>query len=74
MQFFFQQGGVNAFSVAGIETSAGLDPNNAAAFVTGLTFVGSGPFSAPFRSGVLGIFASGGGAQRTFHTRRTRSE
>ncbi len=28
-----------------IETSAGLDPNNVTAFITGLTFVGEGEFT-----------------------------
>ncbi len=44
-QFFFPQGGVSAFDVTGIETSAGLDPNNVTAFITGLTFVGDGDFT-----------------------------
>jgi hypothetical protein len=44
-QFFFPAGGVSAFDVTGIETSAGLDPNNVTAFVTGLTFVGDGEFT-----------------------------
>ena len=44
-QFFFGQGGVAAFSVRGIETSAGLDPNNASAFITGLTFTATGAFT-----------------------------
>ncbi|MCI0464195.1 MAG: PEP-CTERM sorting domain-containing protein [Gemmataceae bacterium] len=33
---------VDRFRVLGIETSAGLDPNNPNAFVTGLTFAGDG--------------------------------
>lgn len=44
-QFFFPQGGVSAFDVTGIETSAGLDPNNVTAFITGLSFVGDGDFT-----------------------------
>jgi hypothetical protein len=44
-QFFFPQGGVSAFRVLGIETSAGLDPNNVTAFITGLTFVAAGEFT-----------------------------
>ncbi len=44
-QFFFAQGGVDFFSVRGIETSAGLDPNNANAFITGLTFTATGAFT-----------------------------
>ena len=45
VQYFFGQGGVGAFKVRGIETSAGLDPENVAAFITGLTFVSSGAFT-----------------------------
>jgi PEP-CTERM motif-containing protein len=44
-QFFFPQGGVNAFEVTGIETSAMLDPSNVTAFITGLTFAGDGDFT-----------------------------
>ena len=44
-QFFFPPGGVSEFSVRGIETSANLDPNNVTAFITGLTFAGSGEFT-----------------------------
>jgi hypothetical protein len=43
-QYFFGNGGVAAFTVTGIETSAGLDPTNGTAFVTGLTFAGDGDF------------------------------
>jgi hypothetical protein len=45
VQYFFPQGGVDAFRVAGIETSAGLDPADVTAFVTGLTFVHNGDFT-----------------------------
>jgi len=44
-QFFFPAGGVSAFRVDGIETSAHLDPGNVTAFVTGLTFATSGNFT-----------------------------
>jgi hypothetical protein len=37
--------GVDRFRVLGIEIGAGLDPNNATAFITGLTFVSSGQFT-----------------------------
>jgi hypothetical protein len=37
--------GVAQFRVADIEASAGLDPNNAAAFPTGLTFTAAGTFT-----------------------------
>jgi len=38
-------GGVNAFRVLGIEISAGLDPFDPTAFITGLTFVAAGNFT-----------------------------
>lgn len=38
-------GGVDAFTVTGIETSAGLDPTDTTAFMTTLTFAGSGSFT-----------------------------
>ena len=44
-QFFFGSGGVGRFSIRGIETSAGLDPSNVTAFVTGLTFTAAGSFT-----------------------------
>ena len=44
-QFFFPQGGVAEFTVTGIEASAGLNPADTSAFVTGLTFVSQGPFT-----------------------------
>ncbi len=44
-QFFFGAGGVGAFRVSGIETSAGLDPADATAFITGLTFAAVGGFT-----------------------------
>lgn len=44
VQIFFPEGGVNAFSVIGIDPAAGLDPNNVTAFITGLTFVTEGNF------------------------------
>ena len=44
-QYFFGTGGVSRFSIRGIEVSAGLDPNNVAAFITGLTFVSAGDFT-----------------------------
>lgn len=42
--YFFATGGVERFSIRGIETTARLDPDNVAAFVTGLTFVRDGSF------------------------------
>jgi hypothetical protein len=43
--YLFPAGGVSRFSVRGIEASAGLDPGNVTAFVTGLTFTGPGDFT-----------------------------
>jgi hypothetical protein len=43
--FDFGQGGVSRFRVTGIEISAGLDPTDTTAFVTGLTFAGNGAFT-----------------------------
>ncbi len=44
-QYFFGTGGVSDFTITGIETSAGLDPSNPTAFITGLTFSGNGDFT-----------------------------
>ena len=44
-EFFFPAGGVSQFSVRGIEPSAGLDPGDVTAFITGLTWVGLGEFT-----------------------------
>jgi len=41
-EHFFGGAGVDRFRILGIETSAGLDPNDGLAFVTGLTFAGAG--------------------------------
>ena len=41
----FGVGGVSRFRVTGIETSAGLNPGNTTAFITGLTFTGNGRFT-----------------------------
>ena len=40
----FAAGGVSEFEVLGIDPNLGLDPSNATAFVTGLTFEGAGAF------------------------------
>lgn len=40
--FDFGVGGVDRFRILGIETSAGLNPTDPTAFVTGLTFTGVG--------------------------------
>jgi hypothetical protein len=44
-EYFFPAGGVDHFSVRGITLSAKLDPGNVTAFITGLTFTGSGRFT-----------------------------
>jgi hypothetical protein len=43
--FDFGPAGVSRFRVTGIEPSAGLDPSDPTAFVTGLTFVADGRFT-----------------------------
>ncbi|PKN84230.1 MAG: hypothetical protein CVU51_10875 [Deltaproteobacteria bacterium HGW-Deltaproteobacteria-1] len=43
--FAFDGNGVDRFRILGIETSAALDPNDATAFITGLTFAGNGTFT-----------------------------
>lgn len=45
IQHAFGGAGVDRFRITGIETSAGLDPNSATAFVTGLTFAATGQAS-----------------------------
>jgi len=42
VEYDFGPDGIDRFRVLGIETSAMLDPNNPVAFVTGLTFAGTG--------------------------------
>ena len=44
-QYFFGGLGVDRFRILGIEASAGLDPTDTTAFITTLTFVGSGRFT-----------------------------
>ncbi len=43
--FDFPNGGVDAFTVTGIDPADGLDPADTTAFITGLTFVGDGTFT-----------------------------
>lgn len=43
--FNFGNGGVSRFRITDIEASAGLDPSNTTAFITGLTFTGAGKFT-----------------------------
>ena len=42
VEFDFGAGGVDRFRILGIETGAELDPNDPLAFITGLTFTGTG--------------------------------
>jgi hypothetical protein len=73
----FAPGGVDRFSIRGIETSANLDPNNPLAFVTGLTFANTGnavvfqspvvvntdsTAAVPEPSEILGTLVAGGAA------------
>lgn len=45
LEFFFPAGGVDHFSVRGINASDNLDPENVTAFITGLTFTADGSFT-----------------------------
>jgi hypothetical protein len=45
IEYFFGAGGVDEFTVTGIDPAAEIDPTNALAFITGLTFVSDGPFT-----------------------------
>lgn len=61
-QFFFATGGVDRFSLRGIETGARLDPSNVTAFITGLTFIADGSFSGtmtPLVVEISGVPAAG---------------
>ncbi|MDB5848583.1 MAG: hypothetical protein JWP29_2335 [Rhodoferax sp.] len=44
-QFFFGGTGVDRFRIMGIEAGAGLDPADATAFITNVTFAGDGRFT-----------------------------
>jgi hypothetical protein len=43
--YTFGGGGVSSFEIVGIPASADVDPSNATAFITGLTFVSNGTFN-----------------------------
>ncbi len=43
--FTFDPGGVDRFRILGIDPEVGLDPLDSTAFITGLTFAGSGQFT-----------------------------
>jgi hypothetical protein len=58
VQYFFPTGGVNDFTVTGIDPSLGLDPSNTTAFMTGLTFVSDGQFTgtqAPITTDIASV-------------------
>jgi hypothetical protein len=48
--FAFGPGGVSSFTVLGIEPSAGLDPKDPNAFLTGLTFASPGAFTGTMQA------------------------
>lgn len=54
--YSFGPGGVDRFRILGIEASAGLDPNNTTAFITGLTFVGDGNFTGTMHPIIATVF------------------
>ena len=45
VEHIFNTGGVDKFRILGIETSAGLNPEDGTAFITGLTFTNDGEFT-----------------------------
>jgi len=79
--FTFGNGGVSSFRVLDIEESAALDPNDPAAFVTGLMFAESGSFTGSMtpilavpEPNIFAMFCCGliafGVARSKFHTIR----
>lgn len=51
--FAFGPGGVDEFTVLGIEESAGLNPGDPTAFMTGLTFAANGSFTGTMQAVVV---------------------
>lgn len=49
-QYFFEGAGVDRFRIVGIEPSAGIDPGDATAFITKVTFAGSGRFTGTMQA------------------------
>ncbi len=80
VKYDFQSGGVDQFTVTGIDPTLGLDPTNPTAFVTGLTFVSDGTFTGtqtPITSETplpttLPLFAAGLGVLGLLGCRRKR--
>lgn len=58
--------GVDRFRILGIEASAGLDPNDVTAFVTGLTFVSDGQFTGTMTPITADTLCSNLGDNRRF--------
>ena len=54
-EIIFGSVGVDRFRVLGIETSAGFDPSDGTAFITGLTFAGNGQFTGTMTPVLLAI-------------------
>ncbi|BBD59522.1 hypothetical protein NIES2109_23100 [Nostoc sp. HK-01] len=81
--FNFGDGGVDRFRILGIEPSAGLDPNDITAFVTGLTFTSTGqvqlrqvaisqnttPAPVPEPATILGSFIALGFGRKLYRMR-----
>lgn len=55
--FDFPAGGVDAFTVTGIDPADGLDPADTTAFITGLTFVSDGTFTGT-QTPITGVVAT----------------
>jgi len=79
--YVFGGGGVDRFRIMGIDPAAALDPANPTAFVTGLTFVGSGdvtmtqtPVTASVPEPSTTILLGAGMAALASVMRRKRSE
>jgi hypothetical protein len=85
VEYFFGGEGVDLFRILGIETSAGLNPLDATAFVTALTFTDDGTFSGTMTPisvfvesvpvpATLPLFAAGLGVIGLIARRRRRAE
>ena len=85
--FNFGSGGVKEFEVLGIDPNVGLDPNDPTAFVTKLTFTGSGTFDgtmtpvavntpepSTWAMAILGVVGIGFARRQTLPWRLDRSQ